>query len=858
MRLHVFCLLCALTSAASGRSLSQADFSRAEGAAQGNATCVATAAASLGACSSYDYAGRADSQCCSALQALGPGCLDNLASAGAMGSAWSSFEAMVASCGSLSPPLLTDTPSAGASSPPLDVSAGEQPRPAPTPEAGPGTGPESSPRPQPGPESPPLLGGAHAESPPLLGGAHAESPPLLGGAHAESPPLLGGAHAESPPLLGGAHEGNCSSTVADIAASLCANATQMPADSLQLQLCCSTMQALTDVGCQAQLNSSLAAANVTGSSPLLPDVLQTCHIDMLASARATVGLASGALAAIVIGAVAVGAAAAALAALLLYRRVRRRRRLRDPTSAAEGPKTVQPDSPASPYSLRHGPEGCSSDGAGLKSGGSGGLGCDAGGSGAASPARASKLSTVPTKPRGEPPFLTASAAERFHAATPSQDACLAFLDRLRLAIAALSLPHPASLLRSLARPCFPAVLSCQNLALCCAGLHCRSEASRVMSQDALWSFISHYQFQATATSHAAATRGSAAAGSGSGPSRGVKESSGTPDTPRTPMSPLRSRGASDSGADFEVPFEQLQIVRPIGSGSFGRVFEARWVETPVACKVLTTCDTDDIATLEEAAAALASSTTLLAKLEEEAGLMVSLRHLNIVAYYGRCLRPPCIITEYCSRGSLACVLAAARRDAGVAAMLTWRRRLSLALDASRGMFYLHSRRCIHRDLKTPNLLVDENWRCKVSDFNLSRLLEDAPSERSSAAVTNPRWLAPEVLEGERATQAADTYSFGVCLWELLALTLPWGNRANTWQVAKWVMDGARPEVPPAGQVPGLPGPAAPPPEQYAAYTRLLARCWHQDPAQRPEFSEIVPRLRELLEQATAAAGEPPA
>lgn len=57
--------------------------------------------------------------------------------------------------------------------------------------------------------------------------------------------------------------------------------------------------------------------------------------------------------------------------------------------------------------------------------------------------------------------------------------------------------------------------------------------------------------------------------------------------------------------------------------------------------------------------------------------MVSLRHLNIVAYYGRCLAPPCIITEYCSRGSLACVLAAARADGRVAAALTWRRRLSL-------------------------------------------------------------------------------------------------------------------------------------------------------------------------------------
>ncbi|KAL4436157.1 hypothetical protein ABPG77_005605 [Micractinium sp. CCAP 211/92] len=504
-----------------------------------------------------------------------------------MGSGWNGFEAIVASCGlpPQSPPPMTTADV----SPPLGDSLLEQPKPAPLPGAE--TGPAGGSRPQPSPES--------------------------------------------APAQGGASQGNCSAAVANIAASLCANATEMAADPLQLELCCSTMQALYAVGCQAQLNESLAAANATGSSPLLwvpvglPDVLHVCHMDMPAGASATVGLASGALAAIVVGAVAAGAAAAGLGALL-YRRAARRRRLRDPASVAGGLKTGQPGSPGSPQSL----EGCSSEGGEFKSGASAGTG-------SADPAMASALSRVPTKPRGQPPLGTASAVERFlQAATPSQE----------------------------------------------------SEASRAMSQDALWSFISHYQSQATATSHAAATRGSAGSSGGSGSTGAAGGgggragsgpsfeggSSGATATPRTPVFPLRSRGPSDSGVDFEVPFDQLQIVRPIGAGSFGRVFEARWVETPVACKVLTTCDSDDIATLEQAAAALATSATLLAKLEEEAGLMVSLRHLHIVAYYEPLPAPrPCIITEYCSRGSLACVLGEARRDAATAAALTWRRRLSL-------------------------------------------------------------------------------------------------------------------------------------------------------------------------------------
>lgn len=141
-----------------------------------------------------------------------------------------------------------------------------------------------------------------------------------------------------------------------------------------------------------------------------PDVLHVCHMDMPAGAGATVGLASGALAAIVVGAVAAGAAAAALGALA-YRRASRRRRLRDPAAAAGGPKAVQPGSPGSPSSL----EGCSSEGGEFKSGGS------SGGTGSADPVLASALSRVPTKPRGEPPLCTASAIERHHAGTPSQE-----------------------------------------------------------------------------------------------------------------------------------------------------------------------------------------------------------------------------------------------------------------------------------------------------------------------------------------------------------------------------------------------------------------------------------------------------
>lgn len=101
---------------------------------------------------------------------------------------------------------------------------------------------------------------------------------------------------------------------------------------------------------------------------------------------------------------------------------------------------------------------------------------------------------------------------------------------------------------------------------------------------------------------------------------------------------------------------------------------------------------------------------------QEAGMMASMRHPNVVMYLGVCLQPPCVVTEYCARGSLNDVFKRARATPALAAQLDWGRRLNMVLDAAKGMMYLHSSEppVIHRDLKSPNLLVDKHWRLKVA------------------------------------------------------------------------------------------------------------------------------------------------
>ncbi|KAL4444033.1 hypothetical protein ABPG75_011770 [Micractinium tetrahymenae] len=292
----------------------------------------------------------------------------------------------------------------------------------------------------------------------------------------------------------------------------------------------------------------------------------------------------------------------------------------------------------------------------------------------------------------------------------------------------------------------------------------------------------------------------------------------------------------------------------------------------------------------------------LRKLEEEAAVMARLRHPHAVSLLGICTMPPCILTEYCKNGSLYSLLRLACSRPEVAAQLTWPVRLRMMLDAATGLLYLHS--CsppiIHRDCKSPNLLVDEHWRvkvsgrlrllqrgraaqrlmtslpachppqalhgrstgnhnspmpphclalppslclslclCPLSNFNLSKVLEAQLQElgaESSLAALNPMWQAPEVLAGGagQAQPASDVFSFGLIMLE----------------VAHRVLNGVRPEVPPLAQLPG--GDTAAGWEGREQYCQLMRECWAQDPAARPPFPLVVPRLRLLLERATAA------
>ncbi|XP_043694921.1 probable serine/threonine-protein kinase SIS8 isoform X2 [Telopea speciosissima] len=259
--------------------------------------------------------------------------------------------------------------------------------------------------------------------------------------------------------------------------------------------------------------------------------------------------------------------------------------------------------------------------------------------------------------------------------------------------------------------------------------------------------------------------------------------------------------ALDDVAEWEIPWEEITLGERIGLGSYGEVYHGEWRGTIRIIK--------------------------------------KLRHPNVVLFMGAVTHAPnlSIVTEFLSRGSLYRLIHRPNNQ------LDERRRLRMALDVARGMNYLHN--CtpviVHRDLKSPNLLVDKNWVVKVCDFGLSRMKHNTfLSSRSTAGTAE--WMAPEVLRNEPSDEKCDVFSFGVILWELSTLQQPWGGM-NPMQVVGAVgFQHRRLDIPE---------------DMDPAVADIIRKCWQTDPKMRPSFAEIMAALKPLQKPITNAQAPRP-
>ncbi|XP_008331857.1 ephrin type-B receptor 3-like [Cynoglossus semilaevis] len=293
------------------------------------------------------------------------------------------------------------------------------------------------------------------------------------------------------------------------------------------------------------------------------------------------------------------------------------------------------------------------------------------------------------------------------------------------------------------------------------------------------------------------------------------------------IDPFTYEDPNDAIHEFakEIDISCVKIEEVIGAGEFGEVCRCRLKqpgrrEMVVAIKTLKAGYTER------------QRRDFLA----EASIMGQFDHPNVIRLEGVLTRscPVLIITEFMENGALDSFL---RLNDG---RFTMTQLVGMLRGIASGMKYLSDMNYVHRDLAARNILVNSNLVCKVSDFGLSRFLDDTsadPTYTSSLGGKIPiRWTSPEAIAFRKFTSASDVWSYGIVMWEVVS----YGERPY-WDMSNQdVMTAVEQDY-------RLP----PPMDCPMVLHQLMLECWMKERNLRPKFTRIVSTLDKLLRNAAS-------
>ncbi|GLJ11966.1 hypothetical protein SUGI_0181160 [Cryptomeria japonica] len=275
----------------------------------------------------------------------------------------------------------------------------------------------------------------------------------------------------------------------------------------------------------------------------------------------------------------------------------------------------------------------------------------------------------------------------------------------------------------------------------------------------------------------------------------------------------------------------------LGRGSFGKVFKGRLEDgRAIAVKIL-----DDKAMQEKHGER---------EFRTEMSVIGTSHHKNLVQLYGFCDEGSqrLLVYEYMSNGSLDTVLFV---DSG---FLDWRTRVKIAMGTARGLLYLHEEcrtQTIHCDIKPQNILLDQNYNPKISDFGLAKLLMAEQTASYTVARGTRGYIAPEWMNNVPITVKVDIYSFGVMLLAIVCCrkTMKLDAPENEILLDEWVYEcferGELSKLVEQQQVEG---------EGMGIEWRQLERmvlvglwCIQEDPALRPSTKKVVQMMEGTVE-----------
>ncbi|KAL3813481.1 hypothetical protein ACJIZ3_014749 [Penstemon smallii] len=230
-----------------------------------------------------------------------------------------------------------------------------------------------------------------------------------------------------------------------------------------------------------------------------------------------------------------------------------------------------------------------------------------------------------------------------------------------------------------------------------------------------------------------------------------------------------------------------------------------------------------------------------------------LRHKNLVSLIGYCneYREMILVYDYMTCGTLADHLYKHARDSDKDSSLTWKQRLNICIGAGRGLDYLHTGHgIIHRDVKSSNILLDENFISKVSDFGLAKP-EDRnklQSHVSTKVKGTHGYIDPYYVRFSKLTRKSDTYAFGVVLLEVLCgrpamdrrlgedecLLTKWAQNIINKGEVEQIVDSSL-----TGEISA---------NSLKVFVGIAESCLHDEPKKRPAMAQVVLQLELALEQ----------
>ena len=217
---------------------------------------------------------------------------------------------------------------------------------------------------------------------------------------------------------------------------------------------------------------------------------------------------------------------------------------------------------------------------------------------------------------------------------------------------------------------------------------------------------------------------------------------------------------NSNSLNFYINYDEIkkEEEKQIGKGGMGELYLGEWQGKQIAIKKI---KLDYI-----------KNNVLSNKFINEINIIASMRHPNILLYMGVTIdnnNNYYMITEYLPQGSLHEYLHPPKKTKKIP--LTDKQKIKIALQIAIAIQYIHSRKILHCDLKSANILIDKNFNIKLSDFGLSYFMSDPPTGFLGTA----RWVAPEILKGGKYDIKADIFSYGMIVMELLTEKIPYSD-----------------------------------------------------------------------------------